>query len=82
MTLEEYCQKLYNYNEPIKEINMKTCKAVFTIIDDEDTKFNRTEVVEMIFEVPEKEDMITAMLNYLDDEKSPEEDKQPIITNH
>lgn len=84
MTLDEYCEKLYDYNEPIKEKNMRTCKATFTIVDDENDKLNRTEVIEMVFKVEDDSNMIDAMLDYLSDEDEPESETKPsiITTNH
>lgn len=84
MTLEEYCTKLYDYNEPIKEKNMKVCKATFTIVDDESNKLNRTEVIEMVFEIDDDSNMIDAMLDYLSDETEdePKDESSIITTNH
>lgn len=62
---------------------MKTCKATFTIIDNEESKLNRTEVIEMVFTIDDNSNMIDSMLNYLSEEE--EESKQvgsSIITNH
>jgi len=81
MTLEEYCEKLYD--EPTKENNMRVCRAVFTIVDDVDTKMNRTEVVEMTFPIEDEGNMFDAMIDFLnDDDPKEEESKSKIITNH
>ena len=84
MTLNEYCEKLYDYNEPIKEENMRVCKATFTIVDDETDKLSRTEVIEMVFNIEDDSNLIDSMLDYLsDDEDAKENDKPSIITtNH
>jgi hypothetical protein len=80
MNLEDYCEKLYDYNEPIKEKNMsKMCRAVFTIVDDEDSKMNRTEVIEVKFPIIGDNNMFDAMIEHLSDE---EEEKSSIITGH
>jgi hypothetical protein len=82
VNLEEYCERLYDYNEPIKEKEMRTCRATFTIVDDENEKLNRTEVIEMVFSIADDSNMIDAMLDYLADEDEAENKKpSPIITS-
>lgn len=63
MTLEEYCEKLYD--EPIMENSMQACRAVFTIVDDEDAKMMRTEVIEMKFLIEDGSNMLDAMIKHL-----------------
>lgn len=48
---------------------MKTCKAEFTIIDDSDPKINRTEVVQMVYEIKEGNNMVQSLLDYLTEEE-------------
>jgi hypothetical protein len=82
VNLKDYCEKLYDYNEPIKEIEMRTCRATFTIVDDENDKLNRTEVIEIVFSIAEDSNMIDSMLDYLADDDDAKEDKHsPIITS-
>ena len=61
---------------------MRVCKAEFTIIDDSDSKLQRTEVVQMVFNIPKGGNMIDAMIDHLSEEKEEEEKKPAIITNH
>jgi len=84
VTLDEYCDKLYDYNEPIKEKKMRVCKATFTIVDDGTDKLSRTEVIEMVFDIEDDSNMIDSMLDYLsdDEEEDKKADKPSIITNH
>lgn len=79
MTLEEYCEKLYD--EPTKEDNMRVCRAVFTIVDDVDTKMNRTEVIEITFPIKDEGNMFDAMIDFLNEDDSKEESKSKLIIN-
>ncbi|MCS5590525.1 MAG: hypothetical protein NZ824_11220 [Candidatus Thioglobus sp.] len=57
---------------------MRTCRAEFTIVDDEDPKMNRTEVIQMVYEVKEGSNMVQSLLDYLTEEELLQD--SPIIT--
>jgi len=86
MNLDDYFDKLYDYNEPIKEKKMgRVCRAVFTIIDDEDLKLNRTEVVEITYPITENDNMFDAMIDYLSEDlktEAADNEESKIILGH
>lgn len=57
---------------------MRKCRAEFTIVDDTDVKMNKTEVIQMVYEINEGNNMIQSLIDYLTEEE-PSKDSQ-IIT--
>lgn len=57
---------------------MRTCRAEFTIVDDADPKMNRTEVVQMVYNIKDGSNMVEALLDYLTEEELLQD--SPIIT--